>query len=301
MSTISVIIPCYRDSKTLARALDSVYAQTRLPDEVIVVNDCSPETEEIEFVLRSYPKVIYELNKTNVGLAASRNRGIERSKCTVVSFLDADDILHPQKIEFQSSVLKNGCAVSCAYQRIGATEVVSTRNMKFGNLGCIRTFTKSSEIIYRNRLTGAAIMAYKVDLEAMGGYDSSLRSCEDYDLWLRLLDAGFAVLHLRRPLYLYRLNDAGLSRATASISRWEMETISKALARKGFEPPFEGEAAKIWAFWILKHIIRNRASNSEAVTTQIDLNMLCLKQRSMRKMGLALARNFVKEKNSPAS
>jgi len=283
MSKISVIIPCYRDAKTIGRALESVWAQTRAADEVIVVNDCSPEKDEIENVVRGFPGVIYVWNESNVGLAASRNIGIETSRCEIVSFLDADDELHPQKIEFQAEVLRKGKAVSCANRRIGpATSPVSIK--KYKTIGRVREFSESVRIIYRNRLTGASLMAYKEDLKAVGGYDSFLRSCEDYDLWLRLLDAGFSALHITCPLYFYRQNADGLSRNAASISRWEMEVVKKALKRKNYASPFRGEAAAIWSFWTLKHILRNRTARSKDLDTQIDRDLSDLAPSSLEKM-----------------
>ena len=56
---VSVVIPCYKDAGTLARALDSVLGQSRPVDEIIVVNDASPESREIEAVMGGYPQVRY--------------------------------------------------------------------------------------------------------------------------------------------------------------------------------------------------------------------------------------------------
>lgn len=295
MGTISIVIPCFRDSKTLGRALDSVFAQTRRADEVVVVNDCSPEKDEIEDILRKYPEVVYVRNEVNVGLAASRNIGIEKSTCEIVSFLDADDELHPQKIEFQAAVLRRNAAVSCANRRIGGEEK-PVPDRKYTSIGHIREFTESSGIIYRNKLTGASMMACKEDLKRVGGYDPSLRSCEDYDLWLRLLDSGFVALHITRPLYLYRHNINGLSRNTSSISHWEMEVIKKALGRKNFLPPFQGKAATVWSFWILKHILRNRTARSENLLVQINQNMNMLAHSAPQKIILKAIRAILRPK-----
>ena len=76
MKLVSVIIPCYKDSQTLVRAIESVLKQTYQKIEIIVVNDCSPETELIERCLSAYPQVRYLCNSVNVGLAATRNNGL---------------------------------------------------------------------------------------------------------------------------------------------------------------------------------------------------------------------------------
>lgn len=93
--------------------------QSRPADEIIVVNDASPETKEIESVLAAYPQVKYIVNATNLGLAATRNVGVRVTSADIVSFLDADDRLHPQKIELQLSLFRPESAVSSGISRIG--------------------------------------------------------------------------------------------------------------------------------------------------------------------------------------
>ena len=66
MKLVSVVIPCYKDSSTLARAIDSVIKQTYKNIEIIIINDCSPETAEIELVLNQYHNVNYFKNPANI-------------------------------------------------------------------------------------------------------------------------------------------------------------------------------------------------------------------------------------------
>lgn len=268
MSKVCVIIPCYKDAATLGFAVESVLAQTRLPDEIIVVNDCSPESSEIEAILAAYPSVRLVKNAINLGLAATRSEGVKHTSCDVVSFLDADDELHPQKIEKQLAVLKEGAAVSCAVRRIGyAAERAPTERIE-GD-GKVRRFYSVQQNLFRNRLTGASILIRKDDLARVGGYDPSLKSCEDFDLWLRLLEAGVEVFHLDAPLYLYRVNPAGLSRNAVAISGWEMEVVHRALGRMGYRVPYGGFVARVVGVWVLKHLLRNRKAKSKELQGQI--------------------------------
>jgi len=94
-NSVCVIIPCYKDSSTLDRAIRSVYAQTRKVNEIIVVNDFSPETQEIEEILIRHPEIKYIKNIKNYGLAKTRNIGVKNSKSEIITFLDADDEIHP--------------------------------------------------------------------------------------------------------------------------------------------------------------------------------------------------------------
>ena len=110
---VSVIIPCFKNSSTLSEAIDSVLAQSYPVNEIIVVNDCSPETPEINSIINSCPSVRSGVNSRNIGLAASRNVGANLSTSELLRFLDADDLLHPHKIELQCSIYTPGIAVSC--------------------------------------------------------------------------------------------------------------------------------------------------------------------------------------------
>lgn len=242
----------------MGRALDSVYTQTRGVDEVVVVNDRSPETEAVEAVLRGYPQTIYVRNDINVGLAASRNAGVHAATGDIISFLDADDELHPQKIEYQLSLYRPDAAVTCRVKRIG-NEVGIDGVERYSGSCPFSTVTASRSIIRRNRLTGASILISRALFLKVGGYDDGLRSCEDFDLWLRLLDAGVRVYDIHLPLYLYRINEAGLSRNYLNISRWELEVVQKYFQRHRMaDAPVPGEGVTL-AVWLLKHLLRYEA------------------------------------------
>ena len=96
-------------------------------------------------------------------------------------------------------------------------------------------------------------MIPKTLMASVGGYDASLRSCEDYDLWLRLLESGATVHKLGWPLYIYHFNPAGLSSDHKTISYWELEVLRRYFARIG-QTGFEEEC--IWAWWMVKHMVR---------------------------------------------
>jgi glycosyltransferase involved in cell wall biosynthesis len=253
--SVSLIIPCYKDALTLARALDSVFAQTHPVEEVIVVNDASPETEAIEAVLAAYPQVSYLVNPRNLGLAASRNKGVRAASGDVVCFLDADDELHPQKIELQRSLYRPGRAISCKVMRIG-NERGTDRVPPYGGAIRYTEYLCASRLVRRNILTGASLMISRELFLAQGGYDEALLSCEDFDLWLRLLDAGVPVLNIDLPLYLYRVNEHGLSRNRLAISRWELEVVRAYFARhRQGGAARRGEALTL-AVWLFRHFVR---------------------------------------------
>lgn len=264
MRSVSVIIPCFRDSRTLGRAIDSVIAQTHPVDEIVVVNDCSPETEEIERVCSNYPGIVYVRNAVNLGLAASRNVGISVAVSDIISFLDADDELHPQKVEFQLSMLRENSAVACGVRVIHAEQRAKNKAL-YSALGEVKYVTDSRRLLFNNYLTGASLMAPKVLLQRVGGFDESLRSCEDFDLWFRLIEYGVPITRFKMPLYYYYFNSAGLSKNYRNISQWEIEVLKRKFSRDAGGEISKALQLTVWTVWLCKHFARSEISSDEVL------------------------------------
>lgn len=272
MHRISLIIPCYCDSATLSRAIESVYAQTLPVDELIVVNDCSPETEEIERVLQAYKGVVYIKNPVNIGLAATRNKGISVATGDIVTFLDADDELHPQKLELQYPFVGENSVVACNVERVANRKKVGS--WKHYERAEAKLFQGVRRLIYRNTITGgASLMAHKSLLLKVGGYDSDLRSCEDFDLWLRLVKENIEIFNLKLPLYRYYFNQNGLSQNYWGISNWEIQALLKHFRREGVALSESSWAARVWAVYILRQMARLEVSKDERLAKLIEINL----------------------------
>jgi glycosyltransferase involved in cell wall biosynthesis len=102
MPTVSVVIPAYNAEAYLREALDSVFAQTRPPDEVVVVDDGS--TDRTSEVAASYGDRVRLLRQPNRGEAAARNAGVLAARGALIAFLDADDTWLPRYLESQLRV-----------------------------------------------------------------------------------------------------------------------------------------------------------------------------------------------------
>lgn len=271
MPRVSVIIPCYRDAVKLGRALGSLRAQTRPPDEIIVVDDGSAEGELIRETVARFPGTIYLPNPENLGLAAARNRGLERSTSDVVTFMDADDEAHPQRIEWQLKYVAEDSAVACDIARVPPNSP-SPVNRRFAS-ATVDSRRGVGTMIYSNRLTGASLMAPAALLRSVGGYDAALRSCEDFDLWLRLLAGGVTVRRIRLPLYIYHENPAGLSRRYQDIAHWELAVVGKFIATGHFGAPRSLRVGTIWTAWLLRHFARAAATSSPVLREQALANL----------------------------
>ena len=258
---VSIVIPCYRDSNTLSSAIRSLYEQTYSNIEIIVVNDASPESVEIERVLSNFPAVTYIKNNINIGLAATRNVGINCSKGEYIAFLDADDEWHPRKLELQMKYVNDNSAIACDVEEFlsDSPQLKVFNEAQENNIEIVGGNLKFS---FQNYLTGASLLAPKALLLKVRGYDENFRSCEDYDLWLRLLEEGATLIHLRLPLYYYRFNAGGLSKNVKAISFWELEVMKRHLQRHSKSPQFMLLKYPIWVAWLFRHLVRASTANN---------------------------------------
>lgn len=103
LATVSVLIPAYNAAKTIDATLRSVLAQTRPPDQIIVVDDGS--TDDTSRRLKAYLPRIIVVSQANCGVAVTRNILFQHSTGDVLAYLDADDLWHPQYLEFQLATL----------------------------------------------------------------------------------------------------------------------------------------------------------------------------------------------------
>jgi glycosyltransferase involved in cell wall biosynthesis len=101
---VSVIIPVYNGARFLRAALESVFAQTYRPLEVIVVDDGSVDDSGV--IAQSFPEVSY-IHQANQGVAAARNNGIEAARGEFFAFLDQDDLWTPEKLQTQVDYLRS--------------------------------------------------------------------------------------------------------------------------------------------------------------------------------------------------
>jgi glycosyltransferase involved in cell wall biosynthesis/SAM-dependent methyltransferase len=179
---VDVVIPCYKHAHLLGTSIESVLAQTHHRVEILVVDDGSPDHPR-EVVAR-YPSVRY-VYQDNRGLAAARNTGLRESHSPYVVFLDADDRLLPDAVAagLRCFTAHPECAfVSGGFLRIGLDGVVLGEPV-------IPQITRDHylELLRRSYISmHATVMFRREILEAVNGFDESLRVCEDFDLYLRL-------------------------------------------------------------------------------------------------------------------
>src|SRR3569832_167033 len=114
MPLVSVIIPVYNGEKTIQYTIESVLKQTCSDFELLVINDGSQDST-LELVSSFQDDRLKVLSYPNAGLAASRNRGIASASGEYLSFIDADDLWTPNKLDSQLKALQENTEAAVAY------------------------------------------------------------------------------------------------------------------------------------------------------------------------------------------
>jgi glycosyltransferase involved in cell wall biosynthesis len=201
---VSLIIPCYNQGRFLSKAIESVLLQTYKNFEIIVIDDGSEDNTKC--VAAQYPEVKYVF-QNNQGLAAARNTGMSHSRGSLLVFLDSDDWLIPQALEINVSYILSHpemAFVSGSYMLYYENE------------------NKAREVVrevkgdpYVHMLEGnyigmiATVMFRKWVFNSFQ-YDTSLKVCEDYDLFLKIARKYSAIQH-DKVIAVYRIHDKNLS------------------------------------------------------------------------------------------
>ncbi|WP_165678789.1 MULTISPECIES: glycosyltransferase family 2 protein [Pseudomonadaceae] len=218
-ASVSVVIPCYRCSASIARAVDSIASQTLLPLEVILVDDCSQDgTLSLLFALQAlYGKSwlrVCELS-SNGGPGSARNAGWKIAQGEYVAFLDSDDSWHPQKIELQYGWMRlNPNVVLTSHLVIMGDE--RRKKYRFDAVSPIRV--SKSQLLMSNRFPTSTVMVRR-DIKKR--FVDGQRYCEDYRLWLHVI---FFVGECCRFKQALTFNYKAVYGASGLSSRlWDME------------------------------------------------------------------------------
>ena len=204
---LSVIIPTFNRAFYILTVLESVLKQTYRNMEVLVVDDGSKDSTKE--VLAPYLHKIQYIYQDNRGNAAARNAGLKQAKGKYVAFLDSDDYWAQEKCEKQVAFLEKhpDCAfVYCGAYLINADgQVTGKRLLQDGEDLSFET------LFIKNRIISLSfVMVRKEFLDAIGGFDETLKQSPDYDLYLRLAKR-YKYACLDEPLCYYRVHAGNIN------------------------------------------------------------------------------------------
>lgn len=206
---VSIIIPSYNSADYLAAAIESALAQTYPAVEVIVVNDGSRDNTAA--VVQPYLNRLIYIEQENRGLSGARNAGFRASRGELVSFLDADDLLLPEKVEKQVRAFTNEPdldVVICGYKDVdNSLKLIRTVEKRWqrdalDHLLNHVVFPAMTPLIKRQVLDPAGPFPEDID---------TFESQEDWQLWLDLALRGKIFSSVNEPLCLYRHRPGSIS------------------------------------------------------------------------------------------
>ncbi len=215
---VSVVIPCYRAASTIARALNSVAAQSYKPYEVIIVDDASDDetSKVLSLLLKEYGESWLKLFflESNQGPATARNYGWEQASRPWIAFLDADDTWHADKLALQLGFMESHPEIGLSGHLCGAPQtLVSGLPKRLQISEC-----SLSGLLYSNYLRTPTVMLRR---EITLRFPEGQRYGEDYHLWLSFLGAGGRAIFL--DLFLAQTHKADFGDAGQSAALWRME------------------------------------------------------------------------------
>ena len=225
----SFVIPARNAAGTLARTLDSLLAQGDHAWEALIVDDGS--SDDTPRIVAAYAqrdtRFLGLRGSATQGAAAARNVGIERARGQRVAFLDSDDWLAPtflEKLHAALDAAPGAAAAYCDYQRA----------MPDGTFGPVRSDPEVARAPFQAFARSCAVAIHAVLMERerlrrAGGFDTTLRTCSDWDLWQRIARAGDPWVHVGEPLAFDRTTGASLSQDVE-----QMLADAAIVVRRGF-------------------------------------------------------------------
>ncbi|MWB94507.1 glycosyltransferase [Flavobacterium sp. GA093] len=198
---ISVIVPCYKQAQFLPETLQSVLSQTYTNWECIIVDDGSPDnTYEVAQEWCDKDERFKYLKKENGGLPSARNAGIKISHGSYILPLDSDDKIHSAYLE---NIIK-------AFSKNPEIELVTSRIQFFGASDDELKLPNYNykKLLVRNCFVCSSAFK-KSSWENAGGYDENMKSFEDWEFWIRILNEKSQVYKIPELMFIYRKHNNG--------------------------------------------------------------------------------------------
>jgi glycosyltransferase involved in cell wall biosynthesis len=220
-SLVSVVIACYNGERYLQEAIESALAQSYPRVEIIVVDDGS--TDGSSEIAKKFP--VRYIRQDNRGLTESRNLGIRASRGNYVVFLDADDRLRPDAIETGLRVMVEHpeCAMTVGDHRFISSDGSFLSDSR---KACLHS-SHYEELLKSNFIEMISSVLFRRSvLVEIGGFDTTLRVAEDYELYLRIARVYPICCH---PALIaeYRLHQANASRNSELMLRMTLQVLRR--------------------------------------------------------------------------
>jgi len=216
-AAITVVIPAYRVGALVSEALTSVLGQQRADWRAIVVDDGDPDVTLHVGPFLTDPRIRL-LQTDNAGVSVARNRAIAEANTPYIAFLDGDDVLEPDYCSVMIAALEMN--PKAGFVTGDASYFGADRGGELFSAYNPQTMPATLERVLERRFNiFAAATVRREALASVGGFQAGLTTSEDFDLWLRLLIAGWELAYVPRPVAQYRRRAGSASRDSAGMLR----------------------------------------------------------------------------------
>ncbi|MFW6068525.1 MAG: glycosyltransferase family 2 protein [Chloroflexota bacterium] len=222
---VSVIIPAYNRADTVPQTLQSLLEQTFPEWEAIVVDDGSTDqTAAIIAAFARQDKRIRAVGQSNQGGSAARNTGIALARSPWLLFLDADDWILPHHLQRMLARRESDetlDAVHCGWTRVSPSGAIGPEKYApdvpdmFDLFACRCVFQPNACLVRRSLA------------KAVGGFEISLRSCQDWDFWQRISRTGARFGAVREPLARHRSRPGSVSLDGLQLAKDGLHVITQ--------------------------------------------------------------------------
>ncbi|KLU63989.1 MULTISPECIES: glycosyltransferase [Desulfosporosinus] len=188
MPLVSVVIPTYNHARYITQAVESALKQTYQNVEILVVDDGS--TDNTAEVIKPYLTQVHYIYKENGGTSSALNYGIEQAAGKYVCWLSADDMFEPEKTAKQVLLLESDPSLGFCYTSFMIIDALGNITHLIRSFYTANTHDMVLRLMDACFINGSTVMMRKSALEKTGGFDETLPTAHDYDMWFRLLRNG---------------------------------------------------------------------------------------------------------------
>ncbi len=231
---VSIVIPCHNAAAWLAETLESALAQTWPEKEVILIDDGSADGS-LEIARSFESRGVRVLTQANRGASAARNAGLREARGDFIQFLDADDLLAPDKVERQIDAAANMVAASLFSARWGRfqsdpAEAVFVPERNWRSMPSIDWLSLS--FAGEGMMVPAAWLVPRVLIEAAGPWEESLTLNDDGEYFCRVALAANAIVFCPEAVCFYRSGNANSLSHRHTAAAWESAWRSQLLCQR---------------------------------------------------------------------
>ncbi|QUL53905.1 glycosyltransferase family 2 protein [Paenibacillus tritici] len=204
---VSIIMPAYNCEKYITQAINSVIAQTYCHFELIIIDDCSNDKTVgiMKKMCKSDSRIKTVFNKRNIGVAATRSRGVSLANGEWIAFIDSDDCWEKNKLEKQLACI----AINNAEFVFTGSSFIDELSNPYKSIFEVPNTVNYKQLLKQNVISCSSVLIKKRYME-MFSMDND-NTHEDYGAWLRILKTIPFAYGVNEPLLIYRITSTSKS------------------------------------------------------------------------------------------